>query len=94
MDHAHRKIELQSPADLQYLISGASAAARAKIDLHFPPRADEPADPLRQRVEARVQAFLERTWAGAKSNVSVNGLEGAEMERELGEMGQGRRILL
>ncbi|KAF2158053.1 hypothetical protein K461DRAFT_310025 [Myriangium duriaei CBS 260.36] len=105
MDSTHRKIELQSPADLQHIVSGASRAARAKIDLHFPPRpaatatdADAPDqpplesggdddDPLRKRVEALVQEFLERTFSGVRGNVSVNGMEGAEMERELGEVG-------
>ncbi|GAM86587.1 hypothetical protein ANO11243_046010 [Dothideomycetidae sp. 11243] len=110
MDHAHRKVELQSPADLQYIMSNASRAARSKIDLHFPPPATTTAtttaattttttdvttidnvvddDPLRKRVEQLVQDFLERTFAGVKSNVSINGLEGADMERDLGGAGQ------
>src|SRR5204862_5779872 len=33
----HRKIELQTPDDLRYLVDNVIAAARAKIDLHLPP---------------------------------------------------------
>lgn len=100
MDHAHRRVELQSPADLQHIRANASRAARAKIDLHFPPRAatapttstdDAVAvpptddDPLRKRVEELVQAFLERTFASVRQNVAVNGLSGAELEKELAD---------
>ena len=33
----HRKIELQTPDDLRYLVDNMTAAARAMIDLHLPP---------------------------------------------------------
>lgn len=36
-EQAHRKIELQSPADLTYLIANVSSAAREKIDRDLPP---------------------------------------------------------
>ncbi|KAL2364458.1 hypothetical protein RJZ56_002606 [Blastomyces dermatitidis] len=35
----HRKIELQSPADLSYLYTNTIALSRQKLDLHFPPSA-------------------------------------------------------
>lgn len=56
MDTAHRKIELQSPADLNYLIANANHAARAKIDLHFPPSAapESGDDAMKKRVEELV----------------------------------------
>ncbi len=38
-DLHHRKIELQSPADLIYLQTNLIASARQKLDLHFPPSA-------------------------------------------------------
>lgn len=44
-----------------------------------------------------MQEFIERTFEGVKRNVSVNGLEGVEMERELeghGVSGQGQYISL
>ncbi len=34
----HRKIELQAPADLTYLISKIKDAAQKKLDLHIPPQ--------------------------------------------------------
>ncbi|KKZ59849.1 hypothetical protein EMCG_05311 [[Emmonsia] crescens] len=36
----HRKIELQSPADLSYLYTNTVALSRQKLDLHFPPSAN------------------------------------------------------
>jgi len=98
MDSTHRKIELQSPADLSYLISNTSLAARGRLDTHFPPlsnpetitaangsgntnggQAKEEFD-LRKRVEELVQAYIEEVYKGVKGNVSVNGLEGRELE--------------
>ncbi|RMY42274.1 hypothetical protein D0864_16132 [Hortaea werneckii] len=53
---AHRKIELQSPADLTYLIANVSRAAREKIDKHLPPdAAPEGEDAMRKRVEQLVE---------------------------------------
>ena len=54
MDTAHRRIELQSPADFTYLSSTARRAARQKIDLHLPAPADGGEDTLRRRVEELV----------------------------------------
>lgn len=56
METAHRRIELQSPADLTYLVNNATRAARAKIDLHFPPSAapETGDDDMRKRVEVLV----------------------------------------
>lgn len=39
METAHRKIELQAPADLTYLYANATLSAKQKLDLHFPPSA-------------------------------------------------------
>lgn len=57
----HRKIDLQSAADLAYLQRNIHAAARQKIDLHFPPAAALAdgmggGDSLRGRVEEMVHA--------------------------------------
>lgn len=61
----HRKIELQSPADLTYLYANTVALARQKLDLHLPPSAsndpNDP-DPMRERVrelidEVRIQTY-------------------------------------
>ena len=51
-ENAHRRIELQSPQALTYLIANVSRAARTKIDTHLPPdAAPEGEDAMRKRVE-------------------------------------------
>lgn len=58
----HRKIDLQSTGDLAYLHRNMQAAARQKLDLHFPPEAalsdggleGGGGDSLRGRVEGEV----------------------------------------
>ena len=42
LDQHHRKIELQSNADLIYLQKNLQEAARKRIDLHFPVKAPQP----------------------------------------------------
>ena len=56
MAEFHRKIELQSPDDLQYLISNVRRAAHEKIDRDLPPIEGE--DRMRRRVEDLVQDVL------------------------------------
>jgi kinetochor protein Mis14/NSL1 len=76
MDPTHRKIELQSPADLVYIHTKIRHAALSKLNLHLPPVADTSApDDLRAAVEAAVEAFVAAVLSGVKSNVSVNGME-------------------
>ncbi|KAJ9626377.1 hypothetical protein H2203_004009 [Taxawa tesnikishii (nom. ined.)] len=74
MDTTYRKIELQSPADLKYLVANASRAARQKIDLHFP--------------LAQHRRYIHNTFKGVKDSISINGLEATEMEAQLGGQGQ------
>lgn len=53
-ESAHRKIELQSPADLTFLIANVTRAAREKLDRHLPPDATSEEvgeDAMRIRVE-------------------------------------------
>lgn len=51
-ESGHRKVELQSPADLTYLIANVSRAAREKLDKHLPPNAaPDGEDVMRKRVE-------------------------------------------
>jgi kinetochor protein Mis14/NSL1 len=52
MTEFHRKIELQSPDDLQYLVSNVRRAANEKIDKDLPPIEGE--DKMRERVEELV----------------------------------------
>jgi kinetochor protein Mis14/NSL1 len=54
MAEFHRKIELQSPDDLQYLVSNIRRAANEKIDKDLPPIEGE--DKMRERVEELVHS--------------------------------------
>ncbi|KAM0696716.1 hypothetical protein Q7P36_003965 [Cladosporium allicinum] len=91
---AHRKIELQSPADLTYLIANVSRAARSKIDTHLPPDAapESGEDALRRRVEVLVEEYIRKTFEGAKEGISVNGMGVGEMEEVLKRVGEGEEI--
>lgn len=78
MDATHRKIELQSPADLTYLTSQIRTAARQKLDLHLPPHVSDTAgepDELRAQVESLVDAFVAQIIRGMRGNISINGME-------------------
>ena len=56
MDSHHRKIDLQSPSDLTYLLNNIKTAARQKIDLAIPPSAaPEGEDTYRSKVDELVQ---------------------------------------
>lgn len=62
---AHRKVELQSPDDLTYLIANVSRAAREKLDKHLPPdAAPEGEDAMRRRVEQLVDDVRLPLWSG------------------------------
>lgn len=81
MDSQHRKIELQSPADLTYLTSLLRAAALQKLNLHLPPvssttndATNEP-DELRHTVEQLVDTFVAQVLQGMRQNISINGLD-------------------
>lgn len=50
----HRKIELQSPEDLRYLVDTARRAANEKIDRALPQMNGETEDALRARVDELV----------------------------------------
>jgi kinetochor protein Mis14/NSL1 len=54
-ESTHRKVELQSPADLTYLIANVSRAAHEKLNKHLPPDAVPGGeDAMRKRVEQLV----------------------------------------
>ncbi len=59
MDAHHRKIELQSPSDLTYLLNNIKTAAQQKIDLAIPPSAaPEGEDAYRSKVDELVQEVI------------------------------------
>jgi kinetochor protein Mis14/NSL1 len=76
METEHRKIELQSPADLHHLRTQIRTAAQRKLDLHLPPTpsSSEP-DDLRTKTAAHLDAFVAQVLDGMARNVSVNGVD-------------------
>ncbi|KAI1743839.1 hypothetical protein F4680DRAFT_444535 [Xylaria scruposa] len=73
MDSA-RKIELQVPEDLAYLVANVRRAAAARIDEAFPPVDDSTEDELRTRIEELVDEYITKTFTLAAPNLSINGL--------------------
>ena len=60
MAESQRRIELQSPDDLQYLVSNVRRAANEKIDKDLPPIEGE--DKMRERVEELVHSVRLFPW--------------------------------
>ncbi|TAQ84711.1 hypothetical protein B7494_g6958 [Chlorociboria aeruginascens] len=73
MAEFHRKIELQSPDDLQYLIANARRAADEKIDKDLPPIEGE--DKMRARVEELVHQYITTVFRTTSKNITINGLD-------------------
>ncbi|KAI1184582.1 hypothetical protein F5B17DRAFT_442515 [Nemania serpens] len=69
-----RKIELQVPEDLAYLIANVRRAAVARIDEAFPPVDDSSEDVLRTRIEQLVDEYITQTFTLASPNLTINGL--------------------
>ncbi|PMD42506.1 hypothetical protein L207DRAFT_510720 [Hyaloscypha variabilis F] len=76
MAEFHRKIELQSPDDLQYLVSNVRRAANEKIDKDLPPIEGE--DKMRERVEELVHSYVNDVFHKAAVNITINGLDPSE----------------
>ncbi|KAK4154387.1 hypothetical protein C8A00DRAFT_42817 [Chaetomidium leptoderma] len=74
---AHRRIELQAPEDLTYLIDNVRRAAADSINEAFPP-VDNPLDgqedELRNRIEQLVNDYILKTFTLASPNLTINGL--------------------
>lgn len=78
MDGAHRKVELQSPEDLTFLINNVRRAAEEHVNAAFPPvddAQDEGADELRVRIEKLVTDYISQTFTLAAPNLSINGFD-------------------
>ncbi|KAL2274745.1 hypothetical protein FJTKL_03018 [Diaporthe vaccinii] len=81
MDGAHRKIELQSPEDLTFLINNVRRAAEEHINAAFPPVDDghddaaAGGDELRVRIEKLVADYISQTFTLAAPNLSINGFD-------------------
>ncbi|KAI0886726.1 uncharacterized protein GGS22DRAFT_158557 [Annulohypoxylon maeteangense] len=74
----HRKIELQAPDDLAYLLANVRRAAAARLDEAFPPvdgaSAGGEGDELRTRIEELVNEYITKTFKLASPNLSINGM--------------------
>ncbi|KAI0878198.1 hypothetical protein GGS24DRAFT_12563 [Hypoxylon argillaceum] len=73
MDSA-RRIELQVPEDLAYLVANVRRAAAASINEAFPPVDDSTEDELHKRIEELVNEYITQTFSLAAPNLSINGL--------------------
>lgn len=77
MDPHHRKIDLQSPADLTYLHANIKLSAQQKLDLAIPVSAapaNEP-DTFRPQVQQLVQDYIAQTLTLALPSLAINGLD-------------------
>ncbi|TEY84196.1 hypothetical protein BOTCAL_0019g00200 [Botryotinia calthae] len=73
MAEQQRKIELQSPDDLKYLVANVKRAAREMIDRDLPPIEGE--DAMRRLVEEIVGEYIHKTFLTASPSISINGME-------------------
>ncbi|KAL2268344.1 hypothetical protein VTJ83DRAFT_3190 [Remersonia thermophila] len=72
-----RRIELQAPEDLTYLIDNVRKAAADSINAAFPPVDDQlggQEDELRNRIEELVNDYILQTFTLAAPNLTINGL--------------------
>ncbi|KAK4194801.1 hypothetical protein QBC40DRAFT_237853 [Triangularia verruculosa] len=79
-DSIQRKIELQSPDDLRYLITNVRKAATDSINAAFPPVLDEEGNPipqeedeLRNQIDKLVNDYITKTFTLALPSLSING---------------------
>ncbi|KAK6088053.1 hypothetical protein SCUP234_01119 [Seiridium cupressi] len=70
-----RKIELQAPEDLVYLLANVRRAAAERINEAFPPvEGAHGEDELRSRIEQLVDEYITKTFTLSAPNLSINGL--------------------
>ncbi|KAL7918989.1 hypothetical protein ACQKWADRAFT_323338 [Trichoderma austrokoningii] len=74
VSQVQRKIELQSPDDLAYLIANVRNAAIEHLDAAFPPVEGDGEDELRNQIESLVNEYITKTFALAAPNLTINGL--------------------
>ncbi|KAL6721121.1 hypothetical protein ACLMJK_000221 [Lecanora helva] len=76
MDNHYRKIDLQSPSDLTYLLNNIKNAAKEKLDLAIPHfAAPEGEDRYRSKVEELIQEYILQTLTLALPNLTLNGFD-------------------
>ncbi|UKZ87266.1 uncharacterized protein TrAFT101_003073 [Trichoderma asperellum] len=76
VSQVQRKIELQSPDDLAYLITNVRNAAIEHLNEAFPlvEGADGGEDELRNQIELLVNEYINKTFSLAAPNLTINGL--------------------
>ncbi|KAL6914397.1 hypothetical protein ACHAPO_005768 [Fusarium lateritium] len=75
VSQVQRKIELQAPEDLSYLIANVRRAATERLNEAFPPvEGADGEDELRNQIEKLVNEYIDKTFSLASPNLSINGL--------------------
>ncbi|KAF4996721.1 hypothetical protein FDECE_12320 [Fusarium decemcellulare] len=75
VSQVQRKIELQSPEDLSYLIANVRRAATEHLNKAFPVvKGNDGEDELRNQIEELVNEYIDKTFSLAAPNLSINGL--------------------
>ncbi|KJZ77289.1 hypothetical protein HIM_03610 [Hirsutella minnesotensis 3608] len=82
VSQVQRKIELQDPEDLAYLLANVRRAAADRLDEAFPPveSPDGADDDLRNQIAALVNDYIDKTFTLAAPNLSINGLPVSESQ--------------
>ncbi|KAL8693166.1 MAG: hypothetical protein Q9218_001948 [Villophora microphyllina] len=77
MDPHHRRIDLQSPADLVYLHNNIKTSAQQKLDLAIPISAipANESDTFRPQVQQLVEDYITQTLSLALPSLAINGLD-------------------
>ncbi|KAM0555929.1 hypothetical protein ACHAPJ_005908 [Fusarium lateritium] len=75
VSQVQRKIELQTPDDLSYLIANVRRAAAEQLNAAFPVvEGNDGDDELRIQIEKLVNEYIDKTFSLASPNLSINGL--------------------
>ncbi|KAM5345683.1 hypothetical protein ACJ41O_011544 [Fusarium nematophilum] len=75
VSQVQRKIELQAPEDLSYLIANVRRAAASRLNEAFPVvEGADGEDELRNQIEKLVNEYIDKTFSLASPNLSINGL--------------------
>ncbi|KIL89830.1 hypothetical protein FAVG1_06565 [Fusarium avenaceum] len=75
VSQVQRKIELQTPEDLSYLIANVRRAAAERLNEAFPVvEGNYGEDELRTQIEKLVNEYIDKTFSLASPNLSINGL--------------------
>ncbi|ROW07387.1 hypothetical protein VMCG_03873 [Cytospora schulzeri] len=75
MDGAHRKIELQSPEDLAFLINNVRRAATEHVTAAFPPVDGQQDAAEEDELRVRIEKLVDDTFTLAAPNLSINGFD-------------------